>query len=76
MLHVQAEDNIDMHMFKDDNCRVLGTKSVCDWFHFDCPAKSPDLNPIENLWDCLEEKVKCPNRQQEQADLHTKITKH
>ncbi|GBM27220.1 hypothetical protein AVEN_255087-1 [Araneus ventricosus] len=55
-------------IFQDDNSTVHWTGRICDWFHknshtllhLDLPAKSPD--PIENLWDMLEQRVKRRNQ--------------
>ncbi|GBO27488.1 hypothetical protein AVEN_113610-1 [Araneus ventricosus] len=57
-------------IFKDNNSTVHRAGRICDWFdehshtllHLDWPAKSPDLNPIENLWDMLEQRVKRRNQ--------------
>ncbi|GBM03417.1 hypothetical protein AVEN_265460-1 [Araneus ventricosus] len=57
-------------IFQDDNSTVHRAGRLCDWFdehshtllHLDWPAKSPDLYPIENLWDMLEQRVKRRNQ--------------
>ncbi|GBM97306.1 hypothetical protein AVEN_27072-1 [Araneus ventricosus] len=58
-------------IYQQDNARCHTARSVCAWFeeHQDeftvlpCPANSPDLNPIENMWDHLHRVVRAMDPQ-------------
>lgn len=52
-------------VFQQDNATVHTAKSVKEWFNDqeidwidDWPPQSPDINPIENLWDHIDRKLR------------------
>ena len=51
-------------IFQHDNAPVYKARSIQKWFveigveELDWPAQSPDLNPIDNLWDELERRLR------------------
>ncbi len=48
-----VEDNAKPHTA--DNC--LAAKNSRPWIKITWPAKSPDINPIENIWQRIKQKI-------------------
>ncbi|KAF0706764.1 hypothetical protein AaE_013963 [Aphanomyces astaci] len=69
----------NVYQFQQDNASIHTAGAVLEWFKepevavdvIQWPAKSPDLNPIENLWGIMSRKVYDNGRRQfsKKADL-------
>lgn len=63
------DKNMNNAIFQQDNAPIHVSKYMEKWFSdknlekLDWPAKSPDLNPIENLWGILSKSVYAHGRQ-------------
>jgi hypothetical protein len=59
----QVFPNFDI-IFQQDTCRIHTARRVTTWLRnhninvIDWPSRSPDLNPIENMWGFLVQNLK------------------
>lgn len=76
--NIYPADELAQFPFVQDNCPIHRASTVREWFHnhpevivIPWPARSPDLNPIENLWGLMVQRWDSRNeRSTEQLKTH------
>lgn len=71
---VYPVDEVPQFLFFQDNCPIHRARVVQDWLRqqeglltVSWPSRSPDLNPIENLWAVMVQRWDCRNERRREA---------
>lgn len=74
LLHFIAKYPTRSYTFQQDNAAIHSSSLTKNWFRtknikvLEWPACSPDVNPMENLWGILSQRIYSGNRQYETID--------